>query len=91
MTAGRFVLGWTSTTTEHHEAVVSAEQLATMLGTTVEAVLAGQTGGAIQDLGDRDLADGLADIEDSDTEVSLDGPYREGITIEIETTKENAS
>lgn len=65
-----YVVSWVTTETVYHVATVDAETMADMIGTSVEDLAAcGHSGQAVENLdGTRGLADGLADIEDSDTE-----------------------
>jgi hypothetical protein len=78
----RYAIEWKTTVIEEHFAVVDADTLATMLGVDVSA-LEGVEPGDVDNIRDvsRGLANGLADIEDSDTEVGIDGPYRDDITV----------
>lgn len=81
-TTPRYVIEWNTTETVQHYAVVGSARMASMLGVSESEVLAcGDDFDALRDLGSRGLENGLADIEDSDTEVGNDGPERDEINI----------
>lgn len=82
-TSERYVIEWNTTETVQHYAVVTAERLASMLGVNVTEVSACTDLGELDNLGDRGLVNGLADIEDSGTEVGNDGPYRDEIMVRL--------
>lgn len=67
-----YVVSWVTTETVYHVDTVDAETMADMMGVSVEDLAAcGYDSRAIERLdgqAPRGLADGLADIEDSDTE-----------------------
>lgn len=90
-----YTIKWETTETQVHHATVTIDELATMIGCSVDEIR--QCGGQSDRLsevdvdGERGLVSGLADIEDSDTEHHVQGPEREVTTLRLARDREIAA